>query len=223
MALDHALLESVQAGAPPVLRFYRWQSPTLSFGRNQPARGLFSSLPGRDTVRRPTGGMAVLHHREVTYALAIPAVRLGGPRATYMTVNQALVAGLRELGVCASVAPPTRRARFGTVQPCFAEAAEGEVVAGGRKLVGSAQRYERRVLLQHGSILLANDQPAGAVSLSELLAELPGLSEITRVLRAAFADVCGTCLAPAVLSRREVERAAELEKFYASEAWTWRR
>jgi lipoate-protein ligase A len=222
MAVDHAMLESVQAGSAPILRFYRWSVPTLSFGRNQPAAGIYSPSE-QPAVRRPTGGMAVLHAREITYGLALPAERLGGPRATYIAINQALVAGLRELGAAAVVAGPTSRGRFGSVQPCFAEAAEGEVVAGGRKLVGSAQRYERRCILQHGSILLENDQPAGAVGLSELVTKLPDASAIAAVLRDAFARVCGICLAPGELSRHELERAAELEEHYASDVWTWRR
>jgi lipoyl(octanoyl) transferase len=222
MALDHALLESVQAGSAPILRFYRWEVPTLSFGRNQPACG-FYPRDGRATVRRPTGGMAVLHDREVTYGIALPAARLGGPRATYAAVNRALLAGLRELGVDAALAPGRKRSAFGAVQPCFAEAAEGEVVAGGKKLVGSAQRYERHAILQHGSILLANDQPAGAISLAELLGEIPDASEIAAVMRGAFAKTCGICLAPAGLSRHEGERADELEAHYASDAWTWRK
>lgn len=222
MALDHAMLESVQAGSAPILRFYRWNVPTLSFGRNQPALGLYSSQD-QAVVRRPTGGMTVLHAREITYGLSLPADRLGGPRATYIAVNRALVAGLRELGASADVAAADVRSRFGTVQPCFAEAAEGEVVANGKKLVGSAQRYERRCILQHGSILLENDQPAGAVGLSELLPELPDTSTIAAVLREAFARVCGICLAPGELSRHELERAAELEDHYASDVWTWRR
>lgn len=222
MAVDHSMLESVQAGSAPILRFYRWNVPTLSFGRNQPAVGLYSQNQ-HPVVRRPTGGMAVLHAREITYGVALPADRLGGPKATYLAINQALVAGLRGLGAAAGIAPAAHRARFGSVQPCFAEAAEGEVVADGKKLVGSAQRYERRCILQHGSILLANDQPAGAVGLFELLTDLPDASTIVTVLRAAFARVCGICLAPGELSRHELERAAELEEHYASDVWTWRR
>ncbi|HEY0673831.1 MAG TPA: biotin/lipoate A/B protein ligase family protein [Longimicrobiales bacterium] len=223
MAVDHTLLESVQTGSAPILRFYRWSEPTLSLGRNQPAARSDAAVPGRGLVRRPTGGMAVLHHREITYAIALPAGRLGGPRATYVTVNRALVAGLRALGVAASVSPRAPRSHFGSVHPCFAEAAEGEVVAHGKKLVGSAQRYERRAILQHGSILLGNDQPTGAISLAELLPELPPVNEIARIFSASFAQLCGICLAPAELSRREIDRAEELEELYASEAWTWRR
>lgn len=222
MAIDHVMLESVQAGSAPILRFYRWTEPTLSFGRNQPVRGFYEGQNGRK-VRRPTGGMAVLHHREITYGIALPAEALGGPRSTYSAINQALVLGLQALGVPAQLAPGVKRAPFGTVQPCFAEAAEGEVVAGSRKLVGSAQRYEKRAILQHGSILLGNDQPAGAVSLAELLESVPPVPEIIKTLRSAFGAVCGISLAPAELSRHELERAQSLEHFYASEAWTWRR
>jgi lipoate-protein ligase A len=223
MAVDHALLESVQAGAAPILRFYRWSAPTLSFGRNQPARGIYDQASHVQKVRRPTGGLAVLHDREVTYSVAIPVAALGGPRATYLAINQALLCGLQQLGVPAELSPSLPRSRFGAVQPCFAEPAEGEVVAQGRKLVGSAQRYERRVILQHGSILLSNDQPAGAIGLDELLKTVPAVTEISAALRAAFGAVCGTCLAPAELSRRELERAGQLEELYASESWTWRR
>jgi lipoate-protein ligase A len=223
MAVDHALLESVQAGAAPILRFYRWSAPTLSFGRNQMTRGIYDPKPDLQTVRRPTGGLAVLHHREITYSIAIPAAQLGGPRRTYITINQALLLGLQQLGVAAHLSAASPRGRFGTVHPCFAEPAEGEVVAQGRKLVGSAQRYERRAILQHGSILLSNDQPAGAIGLDELMESVPSATEITASLRAAFGAVCGTCLAPAELSRRELERADQLEELYASESWTWRR
>ena len=67
MALDQALLDAVCGGAAPVLRLYRWSPATLSFGRNQPARGLYDPVEaarrGIDFVRRPTGGQAVLHDR----------------------------------------------------------------------------------------------------------------------------------------------------------------
>src|SRR5690606_17502269 len=91
-----------------------------------------------DFVRRPTGGRAVLHDRELTYAVVVPHRALGGPRAAYRAINEALVMGLRALGVDASV---SERGRVlpPDAGPCFQVAAPGEVVADGRKLVGSAQ------------------------------------------------------------------------------------
>jgi lipoyl(octanoyl) transferase len=166
MAVDHALLHAVQRGAAPVLRLYRWEPPCLSLGRNQHAAGLYDEARlhtlGIDVVRRPTGGLAVLHDRELTYCVAVPADELGGPRAAYHLINRALVAGLRRLGVDAMVAGPAPAPdpRHDAAAPCFQAPAAGEVVAGGRKLVGSAQRCERRVLLQHGSVLLDGSQAA---------------------------------------------------------------
>jgi lipoate-protein ligase A len=109
MAHDQALLESVAAGAPPVLRFYRWAPACLSLGRNQvvPSReevAAAAAARGLDLVRRATGGAAVLHDRELTYSVAVPVGVLGSPRETYVAINHALVAGLRRLGVVAEVA-----------------------------------------------------------------------------------------------------------------------
>lgn len=244
MAVDHALFEAVQAGGPPVLRLYRWQPACLSFGRNQRAAGVYDPArlrrAGVDAVRRPTGGLAVLHDLELTYCVLIPAHALGGPRGTYRRINEGLVAGLCRLGVPARVAEgggpgdPSRDAAL----PCFHAPAEGEVVAAGMKLVGSAQRCERHTLLQHGSILLDGSQrhvldllcdgPApgaasGSVTLRELLGAAPPVERVAHAVATGIEEVCGIRLAPATLTREEEDRAARLQLTYADAAWTWRR
>lgn len=247
MAVDQALLESVAAGAPPVLRFYRWRPACLSFGRNQAAAGIYDAARARslgiDIVRRPTGGLGVLHDAELTYAVVAPAALLGGPRAAYHTINRALALGLQDLGIPAELAGGVRRASvtaaFQDSQPCFALPASGEVVAGGRKLVGSAQRVERRTILQHGSILLGGSQatvgqlrlrdggagPADvtATSVTELLGRQPAWEDLTRAFSAAYERVFGTALAPAGMRREETARARTLEARFAGHEWTWRR
>ena len=166
MAADASLLETVQAGGPSTLRLYRWTEPTLSFGRNQPARGRYDTERAADRgiafVRRPTGGQAVLHDDELTYSVAAPVELLGKPRTAYRRINQALVAGLRELGLDAAVAGdgagPSGGAGHDWAAACFRSPAPGEVVVRGLKVVGSAQRYERGAILQHGSILVGGTQ-----------------------------------------------------------------
>ncbi|CAN5461889.1 hypothetical protein BH24GEM3_BH24GEM3_24960 [soil metagenome] len=162
MALDEALMHSVRAGAPPVLRFYRWTPRCLSLGRNQPGRDRYDlerlAARGTEVVRRPTGGRAVLHDRELTYSVIAMEGVLGSPRESYAAINRALAAGLRRLGVPAALQPRGSRAPVPSLSPCFREPAEGEVVAGGRKLIGSAQYREGGVMLQHGSLLLEDDQ-----------------------------------------------------------------
>lgn len=245
MAVDEALFESVQAGGSPALRLYRWRPPCLSFGRNQPALGHYdaarAAAAGIDIVRRPTGGLAVLHHRELTYSVALPVGAIGGPRQTYLALNRALVRALVGLGVPAAVAPPARvRARpldSAGRHPCFAEAAPGEVSAVGRKLVGSAQRCERRTILQHGSILLDGDQSAvtrmqsggvrtagpDAVTIRELLHRLPAPGELEAAIVSGFEQELGIRLEAAAPTPAETERACALEDKYRSPEWTWRR
>ena len=240
MAVDHALLEQVQRDRIPVLRLYTWQPACLSFGRNQPARGIYSegvaAALGVDIVRRPTGGMAVLHDREITYSFVAPLELLGGPRQSYCAINRALVAGLRRLAIPAELWGGGRRSAFGSVHPCFAEPAAGEVVVAGRKLVGSAQRCDRKTLLQHGSILLDDDQEhvnriagvpfdlgSAVTSIRDVAGTVPAPAEIASEIVAGFEQVCGTRLAPSGHSQSLAARAAELERLYRSSEWTWRR
>jgi lipoate-protein ligase A len=160
MALDHALAVSLGEGTA-VLRLYRWSRPTVSFGRHEPARDVYDrtlgAALGLDFVRRSTGGGAVLHEGELTYAVVVPLRALGGPRTAYRRINEALAAGLRTLGADVAVSEHGLVRRPGA-GPCFQAAAPGEIVARGRKLVGSAQARVGGALLQHGAIAPRADQ-----------------------------------------------------------------
>jgi len=233
MALDVVLLEGAASGeAPPTVRFYGWAPPCLSLGRHQPAGAAdlaFCRKEGIDVVRRPTGGRAVLHHRELTYAVTAPVdgvVLPAAVQAAYRRIAGALAAGLRELGVDAGLSEdPARGAlpRPTESVPCFRAPAGGEVVAGGRKLAGSAVRLKGGAILQHGSILLDWDGrlQAGALglpddgalrphvtTLADRLGELPAPPDIARVLAGALARGLGVELTPGRLERRELEAAA---------------
>lgn len=238
MALDEALMESVRAGGAPILRFYRWMPACLSLGRNQPAREVYDRAGlerlGIDVVRRPTGGRAVLHARELTYAVVAPEAWGGGPRESYRLINRALAAGLRRLGVPAAIQGDGRgRAPVPSAEPCFRAPVEGEVVAAGRKLIGSAQVRERGVMLQHGSLLLHDDQsllaqigpPVGgaAGTLAEHLDPLPDWSELVEALRSGWEEVQDTRLRSDEPSASELRRAGELARKHADREWIWRR
>jgi lipoyl(octanoyl) transferase len=268
MGIDMALLEAVRLGAAPAVRFYRWSPACLSFGRNQPARGLYdlaaAAARAIHFVRRPTGGQAVLHADELTYAVVAPVALIGRPRAAYRRINLALVAGLRALGLRAELAPASagaarpaapaaapsaavvgsaRTAREWSMA-CFRRPEAGEVVASGRKLVGSAQRMEGRVILQHGSLLLggsqsvaeellleggyalsppAADVAAGWTTLDAELGQRPTLEGLASALAGGFERALGTSLAPATMTGSEAADARRLEERFGSDAWTWRR
>ena len=98
MAVDAALLDLAGETACAVWRCYAWDMPTISFGRNERTRRRFSPErlreAGLHAVRRPTGGRALLHAREVTYSVAMPLDERQSWRVAYAAVNQVLLRAL---------------------------------------------------------------------------------------------------------------------------------
>jgi lipoate-protein ligase A len=169
MAIDAALLKDVEhsSDSHTIIRFYRWRRPTVSLGRNQKTESAvdqqFCDRHGIDVVHRPTGGRAVLHDDELTYAVVSNDSACFGETiyANYKSVSEALCLGFNRLGVPAALAPETRRLSpnpSGADLPCFISPSRYELTVGGRKIVGSAQRRLRRSFLQHGSMPISCDR-----------------------------------------------------------------
>ncbi len=240
MALDAALLSAAERDGACTLRLYAWDPPTLSFGRNEPALRRYDraaiAARGLAVVRRPTGGRAVWHHREVTYAVAAPSSVFGSLRDTYREIHAMLADALTSLGA-AVVLAADRPADGVGAGACFASAAGGEVMAlRGGKVVGSAQVRGEGAFLQHGSVLLAADQEVVAgVTIGDAAApSATGVAELVAPERATWDAVAAAIhraaaarwLVPAVAGtpRPEVRQAAaDLVATYADAAWTWRR
>lgn len=240
MARDHALMERAATSGEWTLRVYRWRTPTISLGRNQTARGLYDldRVRGRglDIVRRPTGGRAILHDHEITYSVTAPVADAGDLRASYDRINRLLVGALRTIGVDARIAGPDRRASLPGLAPCFDEPAAGELTVDGRKLAGSAQWRSGGALLQHGSILIADDQsvlntltlgqrstiPAPA-TLTEALGRQPSFGEIAAALTGAVSRLEDPDAEPFAADDAFRARTSALVVRYMDDAWTWRR
>ena len=247
MAVDEILLDGVAAGvSPPTLRFYRWSPPCLSLGYFQPfdvvnldgcrARGV-------EVVRRPTGGRAILHDRELTYSVALPVSMLGhdgGVLPSYYRLSVALRDGLRRLGVPATLAPEfaaSGAAEHGPV--CFDRPSAHEILLEGRKLVGSAQMRRGGGLLQHGSILiepridkltacLRLPDSGGSGRIEDGVAGLAELGvtqpvQIAAAIAQSFSARFGVSLAEVPLRPEELAAARALARTkYQSAAWTER-
>ncbi len=163
MAIDAELLDRADGTGAGFLRLYRFDPPCLSLGRNEPAAHYDHTeiaRRGLDVVRRPTGGRAVWHEHEVTYAVAAPVAAFGSLRNAYHTIHERIAVALRSLGADATLAPhqPPSSGRVDQPASCFATRVVGEVLVAGRKLVGSAQVRKGSAFLQHGSILLDGSQ-----------------------------------------------------------------
>jgi lipoyl(octanoyl) transferase len=104
--------------------------------------------------------------------------------------------------------------------PCFAVPASGELTYAGRKIAGSAQWRENGAVLQHGSILIDNDQErigsAEAATLRAALGRAPSLDEL--------ADAFGQVVAaePLGVEATVGKDMSQLRNHYADVAWTWR-
>ncbi len=176
MAIDRWLLEQHQSGHPPTLRFYTWSPPAISLGYHQhkyPEHWQHLVWQGEkvDLVRRPTGGRAVLHQGDLTYAVVTSGL-IGTRVQVYEKICSFLIQGWRSLGI---------ELHYGTVgrgyihnPNCFGTATGADLVLpDGTKFIGSAQLRRGGTILQHGSIRLHPD--------AELFTQVFGTESFTPV------------------------------------------
>jgi len=164
MAIDTLLWEDYENWLDrPLIRFYGWKPFTVSLGYSQKISDVTADLirqDGYDIVRRPTGGKAIFHAGELTYAVIIPATVLNREEL-YAKVNNWFYMLLQQYGVEAmqeSEQPDFRKSyKESGSAPCFSSTARYEIKVSNRKIVGSAQRVGAKTILQHGSFMINND------------------------------------------------------------------
>lgn len=167
MAIDEALLQSFESDSSlPVFRMYGWSPPALSLGRFQKAADVLNlelcRSAGLPVVRRMTGGGVIYHADELTYSIVcaphhIPAAH--SVKDSFRVLTAFLLQFYRSFGLDALYAAdsPARREKLGVrADFCFAGKEHFDIVIGGRKIGGNAQRRKRNVIFQHGSIPLIN-------------------------------------------------------------------
>ena len=229
MAIDEALLETAKI---PSIRFYRWNSPALSFGYFGKFVDVVPYAAERDLVRRWTGGGIVFHGEDLTYSIVIPAndAAFGeSSRSIYEKVHSALCEALNGIGRGAKLSASAalyelRKSRKGDLQiapavenrhsldwavidarcnDCFANPVRADVMIDGSKIAGAAQRRTRRGLLQQGSI--------------------QGI-ELDNGLASRFAQVLSANCSERDVDGRILNRARELaERKYSTDGWLRKR
>lgn len=241
MAVDEYLFRLAREGAQTFLRFYTWLRPTASLGCGQDIKKVLNleecQKRGVDVVRRLTGGKLVLHHLEVTYSVASARADIftSTLEGSYRLISEALVRGLRLLGLPAELAASTPPGYARSHLPCFAYPARNEVEVRGKKVIGSAQKRSGSCFLQHGSIPLVTEaellaaisygldssRKEGFTSLSDELGWAVSYDQAVGYLVEGFKQQFQTDLGRRFFSPEEMELIRKIEAArYASWQWT---
>lgn len=199
MAVDEVLLLHA---VRPILRVYAWARPAVTFGYFEHWEPVAAAFPGREWVRRWTGGGVVPHGEDWTYSLIVPrgeAFARETPAESYRVIHETLGAAMRTQGVETMVTP---QAAPKVSQACFENPAQFDLLSAGHKIAGAAQRRSRFGMLHQGSVQGVSVPPGFARQLAETLAD---------------------AVTPRELSRQELEESGQLAQAkYATEAWNRR-
>ncbi|MBE3037091.1 MAG: lipoate--protein ligase family protein [Candidatus Atribacteria bacterium] len=255
MAIDEAIMIAHREGlVPPTIRFYQWSPPAVSLGYFQDLQKEIDvdvcQDMGIDIVRRPTGGKAVLHDKELTYSFIIrenhPLVN-NSILETYKKISGGMIRGLSYIGVTAELVPLREKSEihnsdFKSI--CFSVPSQYEVQVEGKKIVGSAQVRKREIVLQHGSLLIELEKDKlfsvfnfpsaqirerfkkrfNATSLEEILKRKINFAELSEILPRGFEKEFGVRLLEGNLTEQEEKISKELlENKYLTYEWNYER
>lgn len=246
MALDEALLNWHSEGEiRPTIRFYGWNPPTLSIGYFQTVDKEINidavGINNLGFVRRPTGGRAVLHDKELTYSVIVSELHPNMPQSvteSYRVISEGVLEGFKNLGLNAYFSVPATEQEVNELKRprsavCFDTPSWYELVVEDRKVVGSAQTRQKGVILQHGSILLDIDVELlyslfkfnnerikqrmmeyfkkKAVAINDLCKQPITIDQAKMAFKAGFEKGLGIKLEPYVLSNEQLLMVKEIE------------
>ena len=242
MALDEALLACFDPqSSRPVLRLYGWEPPTLSLGRFQRAAEILDlercAAEQVPVVRRITGGGVIYHADELTYSLVCAPHQIppqSSIKDSFRVLTSFILRFYERLGLAPAYAVDVLpgRTRLGERTAfCFAGRETYDIVVGGRKIGGNAQRRLRNAIFQHGSIPLADHAPRGAGFLREQPSGLaqtaalagfgisPDVATLKGQLVAAFAETLAVSIEADGPTATEEAKTATLARRHESDAW----
>jgi lipoate-protein ligase A len=242
MAVDEFLFQSLTDEPQTFLRFYSWKNPTVSLGYSQKVPEVadveFCKKNGIDIVRRMTGGKLVLHHKEVTYSLTSSDTEIltANLSDSYRLISEALMEGLKKMGLTPSLASPAPQEYVRGNLPCFSYPSRNEVEVDGKKIIGSAQKRVGTKFIQHGSIPLEEDddlltsisfleepdEEVRMISLSEALGRSIDFDQAVGVFTQGIEEYFGVRLKSRNLTDYEKDSIRQIQKDkYGNPIWTF--
>jgi len=205
METDKALLDiAIEKQLDPILRFYGWSQPTLSLGRNQSLKNInteYCANNNIDIVKRPTGGRALIHDKELTYSFITPVNFLSRGSSvieSYREISEALILGFKNLHL--DLKFPEYKKISVKDGYCMALSTGTDLSYNGKKLIGSAQFRKQGYILQHGSILIDIDENlllkifnfkenfSNVITLSQIKPELGNIDVLAKAVKAGFRE-----------------------------------
>jgi lipoate-protein ligase A len=244
MARDEAIALSTGAGSPPTLRVYKFLPAAVSIGRFQPVRGLIDAKTcareNIEIVRRPTGGLAILHLDDFTYSVSLPR-QAGAHDARdkyFALISIGILEALVQLGIRGRVVSHTGTG-IKTSAWCFDGTFGVDIEWRGRKVCGSAQRLFKEAVLQHGSVFLrvnpellekitvTGHEVAKVVQLKNAFVSLPEAAgrtvtweQVSRAFQEGFSSSLSIEVEPGTLSKSEELLAERIYATkYANDGW----
>ncbi len=218
MAVDEAILQACEMGyAPSTIRFYEWARPELSIGYLQEYKK-FNSVK-MPVVRRITGGRAVLHYSEITYSIICRydnPLFLKGIYGSYAVISHAFLNALRDISIDASIVSQVSRSiKKNSKESCFNSLSRYEIIACGKKIVGSAQRRYKSAFLQQGSIILDIDNRLiEGVFGRGAAEEMIGLNSLKKIDKGDLRKLCVKRIEEALRIRLHRGKLREQEKYF---------
>lgn len=233
MAVDEALMHSVgevsEGNLPtPVLRFYQWHEPTLSLGyfQHHAQRSEHSASAEIPMVRRNSGGGAIVHDQELTYSLTVPESGISTfpgvtrPADLYSVLHETLIESLLQLNVESEMVDQLDSGLEGEFL-CFKRRAPNDVLVGGNKVCGSAQRRKFGAISQHGSVILATSTNAPEITgINDLTGQNVHNSSLIERWKIGISDRLDTQFKPSRLTETENKLAQDTREVKFS-AVTW--
>jgi len=248
MAIDEAVFrESQRHDSPPTLRFYGWETPCVSMGYFQDAVKEVDIDACRqyhyDVVRRPSGGKAVFHYNDLTYAVVAKTTYppfTDDILGTYRVISQCIVNGLNKINIEAHMAEKTRPVSVDALETfCFSVPSRYELLVCGKKICGSAQVRSHGSFLQHGSLMMDFDPVKTqavllphrdqarqiavlaqyATSIMDQKQEAIDVSTICRALKEGFEETMHVCFVEGDLTTKEENFKNRLLTKYHNLQW----
>jgi lipoate-protein ligase A len=251
MALDEAIAISVRKGSsPPTLRLYSWDMPSVTLGCFQKIGDIDAeycrdaSIPA---VRRPTGGRAIFHNKELTYSFSAKTDNDLFSKSildSYKKISAAFYLALSKIGLLPElkVIRETRRLSLITHRSksplCFQSASYGEITINSKKVIGSAQKRWTDGLLQQGSIPYhINETETLRIfrvqsirdikdAMAGLMEAVPDLSDekFRNIVKISFEEAFNIEFFSALPSNEEEVLARKLDsEKYRTEEWNFRK